>query len=303
MNQHIFWYSFITKAPNFITQAPNIITLACNSMTAYSIFITDIHEFIPQYSTCCKSTLIFATKPFSISTHTCGKGAGITHDNAEVLGEYRSATAFMMPCTQHLQVRWHTFPRHCPRLRENAQQSMCLGYRCARCNDGSSGSLSSGSVSRLPAKRCTTSRVTAQDQWSPTAVPQCPTRVQRTRELLLSLPGYRIQIQCSGTALGACAFRCTAKQALSLLCIEAQSMRIRGCTHCSAAALPMLHHVIVIRVPVDRHLEYAAARECTHADLVLVVVRCHAAKSGHVRPSARLGRAVHHDGGSNLHNA
>ena len=87
------WYSFITKAPNFITQAPNIITLACNSMTAYSIFITDIHEFIPQYSTCCKSTLIFATKPFSISTHTCGKGAGITDDNAEVLAEYRSATA------------------------------------------------------------------------------------------------------------------------------------------------------------------------------------------------------------------
>ena len=81
------WYSFITKAPNFITQAPNIITLACNSMTAYSIFITDIHEFIPQYSTCCKPTLIFATKPFSISTHTCGKGAGITHGNAEVLGE------------------------------------------------------------------------------------------------------------------------------------------------------------------------------------------------------------------------
>ena len=168
---------------------------------------------------------------------------------------------------------------------------------------GSSGSLSSGSVSRLPAKRCTTSRVTAQHRWSPTAVPSCPTRVQRTRELLLSLPGYRIQIQCSGTALGACAFRCTAKQALSLLCIEAQSMRIRGCTHCSAAALPMLHHVSVIRVPVDRHLEYAAARECTHADLVLVVVRCHAAKSGHVRPSARLGRAVHHDGGSNLQNA
>jgi len=129
------WYSFITKAPNFITQAPNIITLACNSMTAYSIFITDIHEFIPQYSTCCNPTLIFATKPFSISTHTCGKGAGITHGNAEVLGEYRSATAFMMPCTQHLQVRWHTLPRHCPRLRENAQQSMCLGYRCARCND------------------------------------------------------------------------------------------------------------------------------------------------------------------------
>ena len=106
----------------------------------------------------------------------------------------------------------------------------------------------------------------------------------------------RIQIQCSGTALAACAFRCTAKQALSLLCIEAQSMRIRGSKHCSAAALLMLHHIGVIRVPVDRHLGYAAAPECTHSALVLVAVRCHAAKSGHVRPSARLGRAVHHHG-------
>jgi len=58
----------------------------------------------------------------------------------------------------------------------------------------------------------------------------------------------------------------------------------------------MLHHIGVIRVPVDRHLGYAAAPECTHSALVLVAVRCHAAKSGHVRPSARLGRAVHHHG-------
>ena len=30
----------------------------------------------------------------------------------------------------------------------------------------------------------------------------------------------------------------------------------------------MLHHIGVIRVPVDRHLGYAAAPECTHSALL-----------------------------------